>query len=63
MIDRDARELLIGWTAILLFALAIVYFRQSTKLRRVAPQNKKPSATNRGHAGLSLGRKRSKMGR
>jgi len=28
MIDRDARELLIGWTAILLFALAIVYFRQ-----------------------------------
>jgi hypothetical protein len=28
MVDRDIRELLIGWTAILTFALAIVYFSQ-----------------------------------
>jgi hypothetical protein len=28
MLDRDTKELLIGFTAIVLFALAIVYFRQ-----------------------------------
>jgi hypothetical protein len=28
MVDRDIRELLIGWTAILIFALAIIYFSQ-----------------------------------
>jgi hypothetical protein len=28
MLDRDAKELLIGWSAILIFAVAIVYLRQ-----------------------------------
>jgi hypothetical protein len=28
MLDRDAKELLIGFAAIMIFATAIVYFRQ-----------------------------------
>jgi hypothetical protein len=28
MLDRDTKELLIGWGAILIFAVAIVYLRQ-----------------------------------
>jgi hypothetical protein len=28
MLDRDAKELLIGWSAILIFAFALVYFQQ-----------------------------------
>jgi hypothetical protein len=28
MVDRDVKELLIGFVAILIFAVAIVYFRQ-----------------------------------
>jgi hypothetical protein len=28
MLDRDAKELLIGWGAILIFAFALVYFQQ-----------------------------------
>jgi hypothetical protein len=28
MLDREIKELLIGWGAILIFAIALVYFRQ-----------------------------------
>jgi hypothetical protein len=28
MLDREVKELLIGWSAILIFALALVYFQQ-----------------------------------
>jgi hypothetical protein len=28
MVDRDVKELLIGFVAIVIFAVAIVYFRQ-----------------------------------
>jgi len=28
MLDRDVKELLIGWGAILIFAIALVYFQQ-----------------------------------
>jgi hypothetical protein len=28
MLDRDAKELLIGWSVILIFAFALVYFQQ-----------------------------------
>jgi hypothetical protein len=27
MLDRDVKELLIGWGAILIFAIALVYFQ------------------------------------
>jgi len=28
MLDREEKELYIGWTAILIFAMAFVYFQQ-----------------------------------
>jgi hypothetical protein len=33
MLDREEKELYVGWTAILIFAMALVYFQQFPNLR------------------------------